>query len=97
MNKNIYFGSQTQTVTNHKQKILMKNQRMKTSKPQRVKKQRPKCVVCNKVLKVFERNLCSCKIPVCMSHKQRLLHACPLQTTGKVDLVKIVAPKVIKI
>ena len=60
-------------------------------------KTRPKCVVCNKLLKVFERNLCSCKLNVCMKHKQRLLHGCPDSNTITGNLVKVVAPKVIKI
>lgn len=61
------------------------------------KKTRPRCVVCNKALKIFERNLCSCKLHVCMQHKVRVLHNCPDKTKGKVALVKVVAPKVMKI
>ena len=57
---------------------------------------RPKCAVCNKLLKVFERNLCSCKHNVCMKHKQRLLHGCP-DAKDAGNLIKVVAPKVIKI
>lgn len=60
-------------------------------------KQRPKCVVCNKLLKVFEKNLCSCKLSVCMKHKQRRLHRCPDGAGVSPDLVKVVAPKVVKI
>ena len=62
-----------------------------------IPKGRPKCVVCNKLLKVFERNLCSCKLNVCMKHKQRILHGCPDSSSKAGNLVKIVAPKVIKI
>ena len=57
---------------------------------------RPKCIVCNKFLKVFERNLCSCKLNLCMKHKQRILHDCP-DSNPKPNLVKIVAPKVVDI
>ena len=57
---------------------------------------RPKCIVCKKFLKVFEKNLCSCKLNVCMKHKQRILHGCPDSNTKPI-LVKIVAPKVVKI
>lgn len=60
-------------------------------------KTRPRCVVCNKFLKVFERNLCSCKLNVCMKHKQRLLHECPDSKSHAKNLVKVVAPKVIRI
>lgn len=63
----------------------------------KVSEPRPKCVVCNKLLRVFERNLCSCKLNVCMKHKQRLLHECPDSNTNTGNLVKVVAPKVIKI
>lgn len=56
---------------------------------------RPKCVVCNKVLKIFERNLCSCQVAVCIKHAQRVLHACP--ESEPVKLVKVVAPKILKI
>ena len=56
---------------------------------------RPKCVVCSKFLKVFEKNLCSCQLTVCIRHAQRFLHACPDEESVK--LVKVVAPKIIKI
>ena len=56
---------------------------------------KPKCAVCNKLLKNFERNLCSCQLTVCIRHAQRFLHACPDQEPVK--LVKVVAPKIIKI
>lgn len=59
-------------------------------------KTRPKCVVCNKLLKVFEMKLCSCKLNVCMKHKQRVEHACP-DVGGTREMVKVVAPKVVKI
>lgn len=55
-----------------------------------------KCVVCRKVLKVFERNLCSCNLNVCMKHKERVEHGCPDGWTTQ-DMVKVVAPKVVKI
>ena len=66
------------------------------TKHQKVFKKKTKCIVCNKVLKVFERNLCSCKLHVCMKHKLRLLHRCPDDVVAK-DLIKVVAPKVVKI
>lgn len=70
---------------------------MGKSIPQEPKKKRiPKCVVCNKALKVFERNLCSCKLGVCMRHAQRILHGCPNEK-NVVELVKVVAPKILKI
>lgn len=58
---------------------------------------RQRCVVCKKILKIFEINLCSCKLSVCMKHKTKFLHDCPEETNGSVALVKFVAPKVIKI
>lgn len=75
----------------------MKNLRMCEASTVSKAKQRPKCVVCNKLLKVFERNLCSCKLSVCMKHKQRVLHRCPDGSGVSRDLVKVVAPKVVKI
>ena len=57
---------------------------------------RPKCIVCKKFLKVFETNLCSCELNVCMKHKQRIEHACP-DVGGVQEMAKIVAPKVVKI
>lgn len=77
----------------------MKDQRMSrpTNPSKKITKKRHKCVVCNKVLKIFERNLCSCKLNVCMKHKARDLHDCPDETKERVALVKVVAPKVIKI
>lgn len=52
--------------------------------------------VCNKVLKVFERNLCSCQLNVCIGHPRRILHGCP-DEKYVVELVKVVAPKILKI
>ncbi|CAM9255638.1 unnamed protein product [Sphacelaria rigidula] len=70
----------------------------KSCKPFKTPTQRTKCVVCGKVLKVFERNLCSCKLNVCMKHKQRVEHGCP--DAGRhhhQEMDKVVAPKVVKI
>lgn len=74
---------------------------MTMEKPKRhsknVRKNRPKCIVCKKFLKVFERNLCSCKKLVCMKHKQRALHECPDEKKMEDSMTKVVAPKVLKI
>lgn len=58
---------------------------------------KPKCVVCNKQLKLFEVNLCSCGLDVCVRHAERSLHGCPNGRQRVEELVKVVAPKVIKI
>ena len=59
------------------------------------KNHRSRCVVCGKLLKIFEMNLCSCKQKLCMKHKNRESHDCPDET--KITLVKVVAPKLTKI
>jgi hypothetical protein len=62
-------------------------------------KKRPRCVVCDKYLKLFERNLCSCKRDVCMKHRQRTQHGCAdvAKSVKREKLAKVVAPKIIKI
>lgn len=42
---------------------------------------RRRCVVCGKVLKVFETNLCSCEENLCMKHRNKDLHKCVLDKT----------------
>ena len=55
----------------------------------------PRCVVCNRKLKVFECKLCSCGKNVCMSHKEKPQHDCP--NVEKIELEKVEAIKIIKI
>lgn len=55
-----------------------------------------RCIVCRKVLKVFETNLCSCNENLCMNHRNKDLHKCV--TDKKVILPpKITAAKVSRI
>lgn len=55
-----------------------------------------KCVVCNRKLRLFETNLCSCNSSVCIYHTERDLHDCPLNTKLKI-IDAVVASKVSKI
>jgi len=69
------------------------------------------CKVCNKKLKIFEYNLCSCGENVCIKHVNRNLHDCKKRrkitvsnisndkSSNEMDikLVKITPPKVDKI
>ena len=55
-----------------------------------------KCIICRKNLKVYEHDLCGCKMPVCMKHRDRSSHNC--QEHDKVIVgIKIVAKKINKI
>lgn len=60
------------------------------------RKKKKKCVVCKKNLKVIETNLCSCKLNVCMKHRNRNSHRCELSVKME-EMEKIVAVKVNKI
>ena len=55
-----------------------------------------KCIVCRKKLKVYESDLCGCKTPVCMKHKDRSSHNC--QEHDKIIVgIRVVADKINKI
>lgn len=41
-----------------------------------ISKIKPRCIVCNRNLKAFERNLCSCMAHVCMKHRNKFDHGC---------------------
>ena len=54
-----------------------------------------RCIICNRKLKVFELNLCSCEKNVCMLHKEKTQHDC---TNYKdIKLEKVTGEKVIKL
>ena len=54
-----------------------------------------RCIVCNRKLKVFELNLCSCGKDVCMLHREKTKHNC--LNSEEIKLEKISGEKVIRI
>lgn len=73
-------------------KMIVKNESKKSVKVFASEKKK-RCQICCKKLKVFEKNLCSCGVNVCMKHLSRSEHDCKLQKKI-LQLVKVVAPKI---
>ena len=55
-----------------------------------------RCEVCNKKLMVFETNLCSCGMDVCIKHSDRIAHKCHMNKKTKLD-DPVIAVKIVKI